>query len=201
MVDGNTKAIFDQLYSNIDGYKISLQSQKELSYWYSGHIYGEITYDGFINMLTKADPKKGEIFYDLGSGMGKAVIIASLLFDFSKVIGIEKLSGLFNESKKVLSNYEEITNLNKDKTHSVFFLNNDFRDVDFSNADVIFMNATCLPYELNNVLFIKKLEKLKKGTRFITCTLYIDSYEYNVSDIGKFPFTWGDERVYMSVKN
>ena len=71
MLDNNNpKAVFDKLYSDVNGYKISHDARKGLSYWYKGHTYGEITYDGFTNMLKKAEPKKDEIFYDLGSGMG-----------------------------------------------------------------------------------------------------------------------------------
>lgn len=200
MLDKNIKVIFDKLYSDVDGHKISLNSRKGLSYWYTGHTYGEITYDGFTNMLKKAEPKKDEIFYDLGSGTGKAVMIATLLYDFFKVIGIEKLPELFRESEKILLNYKEILKSDISKANKTFFINGDFKEIDFSDADIILMNATCWSYALINITFNKKFEKLKKGTRVIMSTLYLQSYEYNVSDMGMFPFTWGDERVFLCVK-
>ena len=53
--------------------------------------YGEAEIDSFAWVLHHAHPKPGEVFYDLGSGLGKAVILAFLLHDFQKLVGIELL--------------------------------------------------------------------------------------------------------------
>jgi len=53
--------------------------------------YGEIDFESFYEILKLTNPSKGEIMYDIGSGTGKAVIMASLFFPLSKVVGIEIL--------------------------------------------------------------------------------------------------------------
>ena len=54
--------------------------------------YGEVLFCYFIPLLNLVSPKPGEIFWDLGSGTGKALAIAALAFPFlKKVCGVEYL--------------------------------------------------------------------------------------------------------------
>lgn len=188
--------IFSSLYAGIDGYSISEQDREKLSYWYIGHTYGEILFPSFAEILAKAEPKSGDVFYDLGSGVGKATIAASLLYDFSRVVGIEKMIRLYNQANIILGEYNKITKTNQQTK----YINDDFKSVDFSDADMVFMHATCWSYELENLNFIRKLEGLKKGARIITATYAIGSTVFNTSHIGAYKFNWGKTNVYLSVR-
>jgi len=57
-------------------------------------IYGEINILAFHNIIEKAEPKTGEVFYDLGAGAGKAVFSAALYFDFKNCFGVELMDVL-----------------------------------------------------------------------------------------------------------
>ncbi len=195
----HAKQVFEMLYQDVDGYAISKSARKNRSSWYYGHTYGEVTYHGFLRMLVHAKPNTGEIFYDLGSGTGKAVILAKLLTDFSKVIGVEILKELHEASQVVLSRHQRISSENKSDASGIHFVHADFKTIDFSDADVIFVNATCMHYELG-IPLVSKLEKLKKGSRIITNTLPISSEQYFISSIGGVPFSWGEEEVFIHVK-
>lgn len=62
-------------------------------------VYGEIDFDTFALCLEKVKTKYGNaagvmqepggVFYDIGSGTGKPVIAASLLYPFQRACGIE----------------------------------------------------------------------------------------------------------------
>lgn len=84
--------------------------------------YGEITFETLGTILEKirkiyGKPNKGSsgplgylqrrggIFYDLGSGTGKAVIGAAILHNFDVCYGIEYLEGLYSLSQEALSAY------------------------------------------------------------------------------------------------
>lgn len=196
MAIDNTEEEFEQLYSHVDGYAISKKAISKLSKYYVGHMYGEITYRGFLRTLAMAKPKKNEVFYDLGSGTGKVVILAAMLANFSKVVGIEIFQELFDASQKVLDNYKELSGLNSKSPQSIVFIHGNFNNLDFSDADVIFMNATTWSYEFG-ALFIRKLEQLKKGARIITSTLVIKSDKFKIKPIGSIDFSWGDEEVFI----
>lgn len=65
-------------------------------------IYGEVEFNSFYRVLRKINPEPGLIFYDLGSGTGKAVFVARFTQDFSKCIGIEILEGLHNQASLIV---------------------------------------------------------------------------------------------------
>jgi len=65
-------------------------------------IYGEVEYKSFYRVLRKINAPPGGVFYDLGSGTGKAVFAARLTQDFQRCVGIEILNGLHSQGKVVL---------------------------------------------------------------------------------------------------
>lgn len=195
----SAKKVFDSLYEKVDGYAISSMARKKLSYFYQGHTYGEVLFDSFFQILREALPKPGEVFYDLGSGTGKALITAALCFDLSKAIGVEILEDLYKASKDAATNLHREPNLSQKKAQQVEFIHSDFHDCDFSDADILFMNATTFQYELDT-LMMRKLERLKKGTRVLTTDLPLDSYALSVSKVALYPFSWGLATVYFHEK-
>ena len=76
----------------------------------SSLTYGEIVFSTFVstmrqvmNLWKKGGNKSGKefpVFVDLGSGAGRAVVAAAILFDFSNCIGIELLEGLHSISEE-----------------------------------------------------------------------------------------------------
>lgn len=203
MDNSRAKKIFDDLYSDVDGYDIARKAQQNLSYYYQGNIYGEVTFEDFYKMLSKVKPKDGEVFYDLGSGTGKPSFIAYLCFNFSKVVGIEELTGLHSASKesliKLQREYPLVVRREKQKSN-IDFICGDFKKIDFGEADIIFLNATCFGYEISHSLFWSTIDKLKKGTRMIMSTLAMTTSIFEVLEIGKYQFSWGKEPVFVHVK-
>lgn len=199
MAVNKVKETLDLLYANINGYTISNSARTKLPFWNRGHVYGEIGYREFLKLLAIAKPKKDEVFYDFGSGTGKCVFLAAMLAHFSKVVGIEILKELYDTSQHILSRYKKLINQDELLHPSIKFINGDFKETDFSDADVIFMNATCWDYEFD-LPFIQKLEKLKKGTRIIMTTIFIESEKYKVDNVGPIDFLWGKEEVFIHEK-
>jgi hypothetical protein len=79
--------------------------------------YGEIRFRTFATALHKCKTKYGgwsslsgdDVFYDLGSGMGKVVVAASLLHPFQQSIGIEYLDHLHIKSQELLARFRATT--------------------------------------------------------------------------------------------
>ena len=64
--------------------------------------YGEVVPMHFIPLLEYVKPAAGDIFYDLGCGAGKPLLVASLAYPDLKVCkGIELLQGLTDIAEKV----------------------------------------------------------------------------------------------------
>lgn len=55
----------------------------------------------FIPLMELCQPKAGEVFWDLGCGGGRPLIIASLAFpQLKSVNGVELLEGLYEMAKE-----------------------------------------------------------------------------------------------------
>jgi trans-aconitate methyltransferase len=191
MSDTTKKQQFETLFADVDGYSLSRQVQNKLNYFYTANVYGEIDFDSFSEILKVAKPKEKEVFYDLGSGTGKAVIVSALCFPFAKCIGIEKMIDLHVASQTVA-----------DKLSSAYvqFIHSDFNDVDFTDADVLYMNSYYFRYEMYNNFFKNKMRCLKKGSRVITVRVPYISEEFAIVHEKAYKFSWGEAMVQISEK-
>ena len=107
-------------------------------------------------MLILSKLKPGEVLYDLGSGDGRAVIMAAKDFG-AKSVGIELRDDL---TKKALTSIHEFGLTEKSQ-----IFQNDIFEVDLSPANVVFLYLTTSA----NERIKPKLEKeLKTGTRIVS---------------------------------
>ena len=107
-------------------------------------------------MLVLADLKPGDVLYDLGSGDGRAVIMAAKDFGATSV-GVELRDDL---AKKALDNIQKL-DLN-DKTR---IIQKDIFNVNLSAANVVFLYLTT---SANEKIKPKLEAELKPGTRVVS---------------------------------
>ena len=107
-------------------------------------------------MLILAELKPGETFYDLGSGDGRAVIMAAKDFG-ARSVGVELREDL---AKRALGNIQELGIEMKTK-----ILQDDIFKVDLSQADVVFLYLTT---SANEKIRPKLEAELKTGARIVS---------------------------------
>ena len=107
-------------------------------------------------MLTLAELKPGETFYDLGAGDGRSVIMAAKDFG-AKAVGIELREDL---AKRALNSIYE---LGLDR--KVQILQDDIFKVDLNPADVVFLYLTT---SANEKIKPKLESELRPGTRVVS---------------------------------
>jgi len=191
--------MFHHLFCDIDGHSISSQARAKLNLSSSAYVYGEILPDTFQTILEQVKPTGNEVFYDLGSGVGKAVLWAAIAFPFKKAIGIEFLEDIHASSKMVLKKYQEQVRPllpPVKQTQIVDFVQGDFCLIDLSEADVIFTHATCFSDD-TMALLIKKLSCLKPGARVITVTKTLSSPAFRLVHSQPYKMSWGDANIYV----
>ena len=134
-------ANYEQLFASVDGFALSRQART--SHDAMEYTYGEINFISFIALLSLTRPNSSTVFYDLGSGTGKAVLACAMVFNVQKSCGIELFSVLhqaaLNQQQQlgILSDYH-------DKDNVIYFVNSNFLEADFSDATLLFINATAL---------------------------------------------------------
>lgn len=107
-------------------------------------------------MLTLAQLKAGEVFFDLGAGDGRTVIMAAKDFG-ARAVGVELREDL---AKRALSTvYEE------GLQDRVTIVNGDMFNVDLTSADVVFLYLTT---SANEKIKPKLEVELRTGARVVS---------------------------------
>jgi predicted RNA methylase len=107
-------------------------------------------------MLRLAELRAGEVFFDLGSGDGRTVIMAAKEFG-ARAVGVELREDL---AKKALSTIYELSFQDR-----ITIVNGDMFNVDLTSADVIFLYLTT---SANEKVRPKLDSELKRGVRIVS---------------------------------
>jgi predicted RNA methylase len=119
-------------------------------------------------MLNLAELKAGEVFFDLGCGDGRTVIMAAKDFG-ARAVGVELREDLV---KKALGTIYEQSLQNR-----ITIVNGDMFNVDLTSADVVFLYLTT---SANEKIKPKLESELKRSVRVV-------SHDYEI--VGWKPFT------------
>lgn len=188
------EAVFRELYHPIDGYGLSRQAREgndAIEY-----VYGEIEFEAFIALLTLCKPNSNTVFYDLGSGTGKAVIACGMVFPVKKSAGIELFEELYLasvEQKKLLSDLPAY----QKAAEAVVFDHGDFLKYPLQDATLIFMNSTAFigDYWLQ---VSKHLEQqLKPGAIVLSASKAVVSDRFVIQHSTQVTMGWGVVTIYM----
>lgn len=196
------KKLFNQLYEKVDGRALSLKGREEMELKSKSFVYGEVVPDTFYEIIQDLQPKPSDIFYDLGSGTGKAIFLAHWLFEFRKCIGIELLDTLYNASVEVMKRYEtEIKPKLRYKLENseMQLIHGDILKYDMSDADIIFVNSTCFQEDLMTALD-EKLECVRPNAHIITLSKPLKSPYYYQYKHKLYDFSWGQATAFYHRK-
>ncbi|KRX02167.1 Armadillo-type fold [Pseudocohnilembus persalinus] len=116
-----------------------------------------------------------------GCGTAKPAIAASFCHQFDKIVGIEYIKDIYDvlvnevqkeydQKFKIIKQQIELVDNIKYKKPEFNWLNKNYFDVDWSDADVLFVNSTCLDEDQMKQL-AEKSYQMKQGAIFI-CTTY-----------------------------
>jgi predicted RNA methylase len=108
------------------------------------------------HMLEVANVKPGDVFFDLGAGDGRTVIMAAKTFG-ARAVGVEMREDL---AKRAISVIQD-----NGLGDRVTIVNGDMFKVDLSAADVVFLYLTT---SANEKIKPKMEAELKKGVRVVS---------------------------------
>lgn len=161
--------------------------------------YGEIDEENFTTILMRTccgSKQQTKIFYDLGSGTGRAVFAARLTQDFTVIRGIEILETLHAAALSSKVAFEELTMASLVVPNCVSFINKALLDYDWSDGDVVFANSTCFDGDLMNKISSQG-EQLRPGALFITFTKALTSLKFELLERSQQSMSWGPATVFI----
>lgn len=205
------KAIYEYIYKDINAYKFS-DADKKARNNPDERIYGELVFDTVQELLvdvnqlffTKIDRSRAN-FYELGSGAGRAIILASLLGNFNHYYGYEYYPNLFELSTVMHRKYLQClqTANMMERNCPIDFIRQDLLDVDIDN-DVqhhfIWMN-----YPHNNVEFYRQLPPKFRAIRghvmLASVIQEMPMSGFTRVHSKQYPFDWGKSEVFFYERN
>jgi len=198
--------VLDHLYQDINtinSTQSSIIERERLQLSDPTYTYGEIMPRSFGRLLELAEPQTNDVFYDLGSGNGKAVFTAALLYEWKKCYGIEFLPALHRISIELLAHFYHLPKLKKyfpEKSFNIEFIQEDFFDTDLSNANVIFINSTAFNITVWENL-VNKLKRAQPGTRIIAISKKIDDKHFDKINESMLLQSWGMSSAFIYRRN
>lgn len=187
------QAVFNNLYARADGFQLSKsarQGKDAIEY-----VYGEIDFESFIALLSLCKPDSSSIFYDLGSGVGKAVLACAMVFNVQKSCGIELFESLHHCAERQRQHLAALAEY-ADKAQVIELLQTDFLNVPLSDASLVFVNASAWFGE-----FWEKtshhLEQLKPGAIVISTSKALVSNAWQTIHITPVKMSWGIVNAYI----
>ncbi|HAT8179767.1 TPA: methyltransferase [Legionella pneumophila] len=187
---------FQHLYSNINGFMISREARKNQDA--IEYVYGEIEFLPFIALLSMVNIDHNTVFYDLGSGTGKAVVACAMVYPVYKSIGVElfpKLHQCACERLQELATMEGYTENSK----KISFILGDFLTVDLSEATLIFINSSTFfgsTWEALNT----RLNNLPQLSTVITTSKTLSSSRFKLVTRAKIQMSWGVVFAFIHTK-
>ena len=176
----------------------------------SSKVYGEVEFGAFANLLERADIQTGETLFDLGSGTGKALVAASLLFGdrLAAAEGVELLEDLQALADTALASYRAAL-VGTPATRDLFasragcelraaqgdFLTEPWA-AQWTKADIVFANSTCFDHDLMQRI-AAIAERMRPGARLITFTRNLPSAAFEVTEKVNLGMSWGVATCYI----
>jgi SAM-dependent methyltransferase len=81
-----------RIYREIDGFEIPRDDERKVERARSSATYGELMPTATVRLLEQLDLTRADVFYDLGAGVGKVVLLAAITTPVARAVGVELAS-------------------------------------------------------------------------------------------------------------
>jgi hypothetical protein len=176
----------NRIYKDLEGFEIPREDEQWVRKSKGSPIYGEINQQALSYLLDYLQLAPKDVFYDLGSGVGKVVMQTALSTPVGRAAGVELSVARYEEALVALEracNYE--TNLSK----RVQFYNEDLLTTNLHKATVIYTCSTAFSQS-----FMKKLSEhlanFKHNFKLISLQDLPESPDFELLEILKLDMSW-----------
>lgn len=190
----NAENRINELYRSINGFAISEQERKKIEDAGGNPTYGEITFEGLTTLLRDLKLTEKDVFYDLGSGVGKVCVQVALTTPAAAIGGELSTDRVLKAEQvcQILIKNGDLKNKKK-----LRFIEANILAMNLKDATVIFICSTCFSKELMQQL-TTKMAKLKNGLRVLTLKELAPNPAFKLINTYHVPMTWSNRSaVYL----
>lgn len=180
------RQIMNRIYQDICGFEIPKGDEIAVKKSKGSPTYGEITIGSTDRLFRALDLTKRDVFYDLGSGVGKVILYAGLFTSVRQAVGIELSKMRHQDSVMALARAAQFEGNLPNRCE---FLNDDLLNVDLSSASVIYTCSTAF-----SVAFMRKLTahlgKFTHDFKLVTLQDLPNERHFTMMDKLKLDMSW-----------
>ena len=169
-----------------DGFQIPREDEQAVKKSKGSPIYGEINQKALSTLLDYLNLGPKDIFYDLGSGVGKVVLQTVLTTNVGQAYGIELSATRYQEAKAALEKAKSIASLTPGRLK---FLNQDLLLADLSKATVVYTCSTAFSAGFMTKL-TERLSQFKQPFRLVSLQDLPTTKNFELLDILKLDMSW-----------
>jgi precorrin-6B methylase 2 len=181
-----------QLYAKITGFGISDGEKDTIKSAGGAPTYGEIFPRSVSILLKDLKLTAEDVFYDLGSGVGKVAVQVYLDSPVKKSVGVELSPTRHSHAIKVQGRLKDAGKLKANRV--LVFCQENILHTDISDATVLFLCSTCYSDELMAGV-ADKIQQLKIGTRVITLKAFKSPTSLKLVKTYQLPMTWSESNT------
>lgn len=169
--------------------RIAKKTEMEMDMPYFALTYGETPYSTAIKIFDLLKPSRGDVFFDLGSGIGQLVFFVNLYYGIPSA-GIEIVPFFVKKSRAIKRELE---------LDNVEFIEGDFLREDLSSATILYMNGKAFNVDIIEKI-LEKFKKLKQGVKVISIGYPIILSEFSITGKRTEFFSWGWDDIFIQEK-
>ncbi|EGD75083.1 hypothetical protein PTSG_06739 [Salpingoeca rosetta] len=204
---GGSLHVLEAVYERVDGYAVAREERTRLRK--AGQFektealqYGEIDFAGFLNVLEAAEPREGDKFVDIGSGTGKAVLLAAGQYQLGSAVGVEivkPLHELATEAKERF--YSQCPDAPTPSNKCSVVLGDSFALTNlWLDADILYCPCTCFTEEMMAAL-TAQMKHLRPGTRVISTSRPLEVPCLSLTTTLRAKYKRGTLQFYIYTRN
>ncbi len=181
------RRFLENVYKPISGFHIDDSEAKAIEDEGANTTYGEITDEAVTTLLKELNVNNCDVFYDLGSGVGRMVVQVYLESPVKKSIGVELSPTRHNHAVEVKQKLEQHSKIYPNRT--IDFYQENILDTNITDATIIYIASTCFSDEFMRQL-TDKFARLKQGLRILTLRHLSPHPKFTLTKTFHLPMTW-----------
>jgi SAM-dependent methyltransferase len=179
------RQIMNRIYKDLCGFEIPKNDAAQVRKSKGSAVYGEINHQALKKLHSYLKITSKDVFYDLGSGVGKVVLQTGLFTNAKKVVGVE-LSAARHEG--AITALERAARLEPKIPQKCQFLNDDLMNVDLSEASIIYTCSTAFSEAFMKQV-AKKVSSFPQRFKLVSLQELPDNYLSHIDTI-RLDMSW-----------
>ncbi|MCX4243889.1 class I SAM-dependent methyltransferase [Paraliomyxa miuraensis] len=184
--DHHPRALLRRLYRDEFGYDLSPAEDARVAATLASSTYGELMPAATDHLVEQLGLGPGDVFYDLGSGLGKVVLQVALRAPVRRCIGIELVRSRHRVAQRILGKVRAQAQL---RAAECGFRLGDMMRARISDATVVYTCSTAFSTKFMNLL-AERLARLPPGLRWVSTQDIDDNPWFRLERVLRLDMSW-----------